>query len=124
MKKVLSLVIMICIIIVCFSGCVNKDINEGIIISKEFTPAHSEIIMMPMVVSNGKSTSTVIVPYIYYYNDKWEITIQGVANGEIVKETYRVKEEVYEKVSLGDNFKFEESMNPESKEYTKEKLDI
>lgn len=98
-------------------------ITEGEVINKTFTPAHSSVQIIPIVTSNGKTTSTTMIPYVYYYDDKWEITIQDYNEDaeEMETATYRVTEEVYNSVEIGAEFIYSEDMQPNTPEYTRER---
>lgn len=91
---------------------------------KNYTPAHTSVNVVPIITTNGKSTYTFFVPYTYYYSDKWEITIQAwdEENAEMQYATFRVDESVYDKVEIGAEFVYEESMEPNEPEYTREKI--
>lgn len=96
-------------------------ITEGEVINKTFTPAHSSVRIIPIVTYNGKGTTTMI-PYRYYYDDKWEITIQDYNEDaeEMETATYRVTEAVYNSVEIGAEFVYAEDMQPNTPEYTRE----
>lgn len=103
------------------TGC-GAEITEGEVIQKEFTPAHTQLIMIPVVYSNGKTTHTATIPYIYSYSDKWTITIRAYsADGEEIRETFRVSEQVYDETELGSEFIYTDDMEPVEPEYTREK---
>lgn len=105
------------------AGCSQK-ITSGEVIGKQFTPAHTEVRLTPIVISNGKTTTTSIVPFTYYYPDTYTITISGLdKNGEQQAATYRVTEEVYDAVAVGSEFVYVDDMQPDSPEYTRERID-
>lgn len=60
-------------------GC--SGLKEGEIYDKSFSPAHTELIMMPIVhvISTGNtySTFTTIVPMWFYYPDSWSISYKA-----------------------------------------------
>lgn len=109
------------ILLFSLSGCEPK-ITEGEVVEKEFSPEHTQRVMVPVVHSNGKTSFTTYVPYFYHYSDKWTITIEGCTEeGETVQETFRVTKEVYDAVEIGFEFVYQEDMEPEEPEYTREK---
>lgn len=63
-----SLMILLC-------GC-GKKLIEGEVYEKNFTEAHSQVLMLPLVHSNGKTTYTTLIPYILYYPDTYSICIR------------------------------------------------
>lgn len=93
-------------------------------VSKEFTPAYSQTMMVPIVYSNGKTTYTTMVPFLYHYDDDWEVTIQQYSEEEssMLSATYRVTQEVYDSVSIGDEFVYEKDMEPDTPQYTREEV--
>lgn len=99
----------------------SKDITEGSVVNKEFSPAHSETVTIPRIISNGKTCSTVIVPYVYHYSDTYKITIRDYIDNEEQTATYRVTKEVYDSVNIGDEFIYNKEYEPNEPEYTREK---
>lgn len=123
MKRKIALVFMVFMLLISI-GCTIK-ITKGEVIEKEFTPAHNSLLTVPLTVTNGKTTTVVSVPYMYYYSEKWEITIQDWDDTEdkMVTATYRVTKEVYNAVEIGDEFVYDEEFEPSYPEYTREKVD-
>jgi hypothetical protein len=105
-------------------GC-GERITSGEVIDKKYTKAYTQVRMIPLVMSNGKTTTTTIIPYIYRYPDRWEITIQQYDTGDGVRvtATYRVTQEVYDAVNLHDEFVYNKDMEPKEPEYTRERKD-
>ena len=91
-------------------------------VEKIFTPAHSEIIVIPVVHSNGKTSYTTMIPFVYHYSDNWEVTIQQYSEDEssMLSATYRVTEEVYNSVEVGAEFVYDKDMEPNTPQYTRE----
>lgn len=103
------------------TGC-GAEITEGEVIQKEFTPAYTQLLMVPVVRSDGKTTHTAMLPYVYFYSDKWTITIRAYSeDGEEIRETFRVSEQVYDETELGSEFIYTDDMEPDEPEYTREK---
>lgn len=121
MKKTISIALAIALLLV-LSGCCAK-ITSGEVVEKNYTPAHSEVRLIPLVLSNGKSSSVVVAPYTYYYSDRWTVTI--AAWDEEAKKmqsaTYRVTEEVYEAIEIGAEFVYDKDMQPSEPEYTRKR---
>lgn len=116
------LVVLSVILLLGLSGCSGK-ITSGEVVKKSFTPAHNEVRVIPVVVSNGKTCITRVVPYTYHYSDCWEITIAAWDEEEkkMQTATYRVNEGVYESVEIGDEFVYKKDMKPIEPEYTRER---
>ena len=123
MKRKIVLVFVAFMLLI-FVGCATK-ITEGEVIEKQFTPAHSNLMTVPLTITNGKTATIVSVPYMYYYPEKWEITIQDWddTEGKMVTATYRVTKEVYNAVEIGDKFVYDKEFEPSYPEYTREKVD-
>ena len=122
MKRKIVAFIGILLIFSILTGC-SKAITEGEVISKEFTPAHTQIMFIPIVDTNGKTSYTTLVPFIYYYNEKWEVTIQQYDDEqkEMLSATYRITEEVFDAVTIGSEFVYSNDMEPLEPEYTRER---
>ena len=115
------LIIAIFSLLLLFSGC-GKSITEGEVIEKNFTPEYTSHMLMPLVISDGKSCSTILVPYTYYYADKWTITIRNYSDeGDELTETFRVTEDVYNSVEIGSEFVYKEDFEPSTPEYKRER---
>lgn len=121
--KMLISAVLIAILVCSLVGCSPK-ITSGEVIGKQFTPEHTTLQFVPLVMSNGKTTTTTMIPVYYHYSDRWEITISGLnEDGELVKETFRVEKAVYDAVSIGAEFEYDKDMNPEEPEYIRERAD-
>lgn len=116
------LVVLAVVLLLSLPGCSGK-ITSGEIVEKNFTPAYNEVRLIPLVISNGKSSSVTIIPYVYHYSDKWEVTIAAWDEKEkkMQTATYRVTEKVYEAVEIGAEFVYDKDMRPIDPEYTRER---
>ena len=103
-------------------GC-SDEITQGEVIEKNYSPAHTKIITMPVVISGGKTSNMILIPFKYYYSDKWEITIQqwNEESKEMQTAVFRVTKEVYDDIEIGSEFIYKEYMEPNYPEYTREK---
>ena len=68
LKKSIICFLLLLLIPILLSGCQNS-ITQGEVIEKEFTPSHTEVMLVPLVHSNGKTSYTTLVPFIYSYSD-------------------------------------------------------
>ena len=113
---VLAIVLMVAI-----CGCTPK-ITQGEVVDKQFEPAHTVVRMIPMVISNGKTTTTHIIPYVYRYPDTYRVTIAALdEDGNRQEATYLVTKEVFDAVRLGDEFVYSKDMKPSEPEYQRER---
>lgn len=103
------------------AGC-GAEITEGEVVEKEFSPAHITVVTVPIVVSNGKSCTTTLVPFTYYYSDAYYITIAAIKDGEEKQARFRVTKEVYDATEIGAEFIYSETMEPIEPEYTRERI--
>lgn len=120
MKK-LGLIVLCVFMMFSFYGCCNQ-ITEGEIYKKEYREEHNTVMMLPLVRSNGKTTSTVFVPYFIHYPERYVIYIRAYQNEEWVTEDFYVSKEVYNTVNIGDMFLYDEDRGDLKDEpYTKER---
>lgn len=108
MKKAVA-VILLAAILAALVGC-GQRITQGEVIDKEFTPAHTTVMLVPIVRSNGKKTITTLVPFTYYYSDTYWVTIEAYVDGERKTATYRVTKDVYEAAVIGAEFTYGKGM--------------
>ena len=120
MKKIVCALMML-VLAAALAGCVEK-ITQGEVVDKQFTPAHTDIRIVPIVRSNGKTTTVTPVRFFYYYPDTYEITISGAdKNGNQQKAVYRVTKEVFDTVEMGAEFIYDKDMQPDEPEYRRER---
>jgi len=98
------LAILCCVL--CLYSC-NK-LEEGDVIEKWYEPTHTYVALMPMVISNGKSTTTIMIPYVITDYEDWVVKINGKYKGEERTETIYVSQKQYECLSVGSHLKLTE----------------
>lgn len=120
MKKIIC-ALMALVLAAALVGC-TKKITQGEVVDKQFTPAHTSTRVVPIVRSNGKTTTVTPVTFFYHYPDTYEITISGAdKNGNQQKAVYRVTKEVFEAVEMGAEFIYDKNMRPDEPEYRRER---
>lgn len=119
MRKIVVLIVAISVILL-LPACGSK-ITEGEVVDKNFSPAHTMVVIMPIVVSNGKTATTTYVPFTYYYPDTYTITIAAIEGEEKQTATFRVRKEVYENTPIGAEFIYDKDMEPSEPEYVRER---
>lgn len=121
-NKIICLVCLTFIfLLVC--GC-SPTITEGEVYAKEYRKAFTTVNYYPVVISNGKTTTTMIIPYTVYYPERWVIFIKSFEDGEWLTEDYFVSESIYNSVNIGDIFVYDKSRGDLKDEpYTKEKAE-
>lgn len=119
-KRKLLLLIVIVIVITLLFGC-SKKLTSGEVYDKNFTPAHSQVVLVPMVTSNGTISTTMWIPFYYYYSDDYSISIFAEVDGERKTATYHVSRDVYEACEVGSEFIYDKDLCSDSAAYTRER---
>lgn len=105
------------------TGCKSK-ITSGEVTERKFTPAHTAVMTIPVVYSDGKTCRTRYQPFFYYYPDSYYITISVLdEDGVEQTATYRVTKDVYDATTLGAEFIYDKTMEPQEPEYERESLE-
>lgn len=95
MKNIIFL--FICLILI---SC-NK-LEEGTIIEKKYEPARTYVMLMPMIIFTGKSTTTIMIPYVIYDNEDFIIKVKGYDNeGKYREENFYISKIEYDKLNVG-----------------------
>ena len=120
MKRIFSLVLAV-LTLLALAAC-EGEITQGEVKSKEFIPAHNQIMMVPIVHSDGRTSYTTWMYYTYYYPDTYTIPIEkwDKKEGKNRQARYEVTKEVYDAVSVGAEFSYEKDMKPKEPEYIRE----
>lgn len=121
MKKICIAILIVCVLLL--SACSPK-IKSGEVYDKEYKEAFVTVSMYPVVIYNGKTSTTTMVPYTFYYPERWVIFIKSFEDGEWLTEDFYVSESVYNSISIGDTFEYNENRGDLTDEpYTKEKAE-
>lgn len=121
MKKIC---IAILLVFVLFLSACSPKITSGEVYEKEHRDAFVTVSVYPVVTYNGKTSTTTMVPYTVYYPERLVIFIKSFEDGEWITEDFYVSETVYNSISIGDMFEYDESRGdltdePHTKEKTK-----
>lgn len=120
MKRVFLIGLIIFLCVALFVSCNN--ITHGEVYKKEYREAFTTVMFMPLIISNGKTTTTTLIPYVVSYPDRYVLFIRDYQDGEWITEDFFVSKEVYDQVKIGDMFEFDETRGDLKDEpYTKEK---
>ena len=83
----------------------TKGPTAGVVEAKRYEPPSNFIMLMPIVISNGKTTSTIFIPYVFYDDEDFVVTIGGPnSKGEYDTKRYYVDKATYNELSVGDYF--------------------
>ena len=121
MKKIC---IAILLAFVLFLSACSPKITSGEVYDKEHRDAFVTVSFYPVVIYNGKTSTTTMVPYTVYYPERWVIFIKSFENGEWITEDFYVSEAVYNSINIGDMFEYDENRGDLTDEpHTKEKTE-
>lgn len=122
MKKICIAILLVFVLLL--SACSPK-ITSGEVYDKEYREAFVTVSVYPVVTYNGKTSTTTMVPYTVYYPERWVVFIKSFEDGEWITEDFYVSEAVYNSISIGDMFEYDENRGdltdePHTKEKTKD----
>ena len=121
MKKIS---IAILLVFVLFLSACSPKITSGEVYDKEYREAFTTVSFYPLIISNGKTTTTTMVPYTVYYPERLAIFIKSFEDGEWITEDFYVSEAVYNSINIGDMFECDENRGDLTDEpYIKEKAE-
>lgn len=80
------------------------SITEGYITELNHEEEHSDLVMIPMTITTGKTSTTIMQPTYNYYPESFEVVIE---DGE-EKEDFYVEKSVFRKLKIGDRFRFDD----------------
>ena len=83
-------------------GC--NHLEEGTVVNKHYEPMEKNLIIMPLVTSNGKTTTTIMMPYLVTDNEDYVLHIKGIHKGEEVTEKVYTSKGCYESMKNGDKW--------------------
>jgi hypothetical protein len=106
MKKLLILLIALGF----FFGC-GSEIKEGEVYAKAYEEERTWVMLMPMTISNGKTTTTTFIPMLMHDDEDYIIKIRAFNEDKEKweKRTFYVTKEVYKSTSEGDWFLFDKN---------------
>lgn len=102
------------------SACGQK-LTEGEVYDKNFTPAHDEFLMMPVITTDGKNSHTTFMPIWNHYPDTYEICIKAFQDGEWITAKYYVSKSVYDETEIGAIFQYDKNWDWQDAPYTQER---
>jgi len=127
MKKIvekfrLNTIVKLIICIVTISFCIGcNKLDEGIVIEKWYEPTQTNLMMMPITISNGKTFTTTYMPYYVTDSEDWCVKIKGKYNGKERIETVYLTKIMYDGLQVGDYLKLGDGCNTEDTNNSKRK---
>ena len=104
-----------------FTSC-EQRLTEGEVYKKEYLEAQTRVMWIPFTTSNGKTTTTRLIPYLYRYPERWVIYIREPnGDGTYTTDQYYTTKEVYDAVDIGDTFCYDPDRDFKNEPYTREK---
>lgn len=116
--------ICIAILLILFLSACSPKITSGEVYEKQHRNAFTTVSSYPLIISNGKTTTMVMVPYTVYYPERWVVFIKSFEDDEWKTEDFYVSESVYNSIRIGYMFEYDENRGDLTDEpYTKEKAE-
>lgn len=83
-----------------FTSC--QKMKYGNVVEKWYEPESHYMMLMPMTISTGKSTTTIMIPYYIHDNEDWCIKVTGIGvKGDTITRTYYVDKIAFDTLSVG-----------------------
>lgn len=119
MKRLIFTILLFSLMLLC--GCSSK-ITEGEVYEKEYREEFTTVMWLPLSISNGETVTTMMIPYIIHYPERYVIHIKAFINDEWLTEDFYVSKEVYDSINIGDMFLYDEERGDlQDEPYTKER---
>lgn len=111
MKKLFMVLLSLSLLCAC-----SPSITEGEVYKKEFRPKHIEQTFYPIYSTVNGITFVQLIPSTYFVDDKWVIFIKKYNSKEKKWETesFYVNESLYNKLNLGDYFRYDDYPHEEN----------
>lgn len=84
-----------------FTSC--QKMKYGNVVEKWYEPECSYVMIRPMTISNGKTTTTMMIPYNIHDNEDYCIKVTGIGvKGDTITRTYYVDKMAFDTLSVGE----------------------
>ena len=104
------------------SGCGAK-LEYGEVVAMNIEPESNQLVLIPMTISTGKTTTTIMQQYWIFDDEDFVLTIRGHdEDGEIVTENWYVTKAEYEKTAIGDKKGYSREFASREDEHKKTKV--
>lgn len=101
-KKLISYTLYTLLGCVILLGC--NHLEEGTVVNKHYEPMEKDLVVMPLIMSNGETTTTMMIPYLVTDNEDYVLHIKGIYKGEEIIEQVYTSKECYENMQNGDSW--------------------
>ena len=102
-------------------GCGAK-LEYGEVISMSIEPESNQLILIPMTISAGKTTTTIMQQYWVFDDKDFVLMVRGHDDsGEVIIEKWYVTEDEYRKTKIGDNKGYSDKFASREDEHRKTK---
>lgn len=111
LKKLFATVVILSTLVGCGNG-----LKEGTVVEKWYEPERTWIMIIPIIISNGKTSFPIFVPM--YYKDDEDFCIKIVGHNKEGKQVYRtfyLSEAAWKPIKYGDYFVLDK--NAETSDY-------
>ena len=98
-----------------------NHLEEGIVVGRHYEPTEQNMVIMPLIMSNGKTTTTMMIPYFVTDYEDYVLHIKGVYKGEEVIEQVYVTKDCYERLQNGGTWYKDDSCSFSDDNNTKER---
>lgn len=119
--KTFYVIVVITVLSLLLCGC-EPAIKNGEVYKKKYTPAHSETVFVPIITTNGKTTTTTMIPMCYYYSDDYAVFIKS-NDGSGATAVYHVEKDIYDQIEIGSEFEWDRDTCRDSAKYTRERAE-
>ena len=122
MKRKISILLVGILMLMFLTGC-KAERFEGEVCELEFKEEYTTTRVMTITVFNGKTSSVIVVPYVFHYPDRWRVKVREYdeENRQITYHECYVTEEVFNSLEIGDWFVYDESYCFANEPYTTER---
>lgn len=109
-KMWLLLLILILPLAFILAGCSNTKPFEGEICELEFKESYTTTLLLPITIYNGTTTTTMLVPYIRTYPDRYYVKVRNYNEEKQNYDYYDcyVTKECFENLEIGVWFVYDE----------------
>jgi len=117
MKKLISL------LIICISLTSCNHLEKGEVIGRHYEPTTQDMLILPLVISTGKTTTTMMIPYYVTDYEDYVLHIKGVHKGKEIIERVYVTKECYNNLKDGAKWYKDDTCSFSDDNNTKERRD-